>query len=170
MDQRFIKRTAVFLGLILSFFLVSSVNVYAEKDNGKMGEHKKDWEEKVNKMYDELGLTPEQRTALKQHKETHRGEMKALREQIQAKREELKNEIQKADFDEGKVRAISNEVNTLQGKMAEHRLNGMFEVRKILTPEQFTKFQELKEDHKGKFNKERFKERLEHRKEGMPGK
>jgi Spy/CpxP family protein refolding chaperone len=95
--------------------------------------------------------------------------MKALREQIQAKREEFQNEVQKVDFDEGKLQAINKQISALQEKMGEHRLKGMVEVRKILTPEQFTKFQELKDDRKDEW-RDHFKKGHEYRKEGKPGK
>ena len=152
------NRANALIVFVLSFFLGTAVNAFAERDAGHMRGDKQGWEDKVNKMYDKLDLNEEQKAKLKGHKEAHREEMKVLRDQIKAKREEIRKEMEKADFDVNKVRAINNELKSLENNMADQRLEGILEVRGILTPEQFSKFNELKEEHKGEW-RDKLKER-----------
>ena len=64
------------------------------------------------------------------------------------KREQIKEELQRADFDSNKVKQIHNELKSLKFQAEDHRLDGILEVRTILTPEQFNKFMELKKNRK----------------------
>jgi Spy/CpxP family protein refolding chaperone len=161
--------SAVLFGLQLA----GSPSVFAEKDFGK-GFDKEGWEEEVNKMQDELGLSQQQRDALKSHKVRHRQGMSGLREELKQKQQELREEMQKSDFDAGRVRMINDEIKRLHNEMSDERIEGVVEVRKILTPEQFSRFQRLKEsrrdefrkkhgDHGGGFFRERIKERIKER-------
>jgi Spy/CpxP family protein refolding chaperone len=141
-------------GIMLSLLFVLTPQAFAEKNYDK-GYDKEDWEEKVNKMHHELGLSDDQREALKSHKEEHREDMKALREQLSVKREALREEMQKDDFDAGRVRMINDEIKRLTNEMADHRLEGILEVREILTPEQYSRFQEMKESRKDDWKERR---------------
>jgi len=162
------KQTGIILSLMFAVLFMPVLPVHAQDQEGRKFD-KKDWEEKVNKMYDKLDLSEEQRQALKKNKEGHRDEMQSLREEIKAKRESLQAEMQKADFNADKVKSINEEIKALQNKMSDQRLEGVLEVREILTPEQFSKFNELKESHhenwkgEGGERKEQFKERIKER-------
>jgi Spy/CpxP family protein refolding chaperone len=100
-------------------------------------------EERMARMDKELGLTAEQRKKLKEHRQSHRGEAKKFFEEIRTKREALREELEKPDFDKDKVKALNEELKALQNRMADHRLEGILEVREILTPEQFKRFHEM---------------------------
>ena len=132
---------------ILSGVLLLPVSQVQAGENGKMGMDKKAWQEKVEKMYDQLELNEQQREALKAQKVKHREEQKAMREKLQAKREALREELQKEAFDKKKVKALNEDVKNIQNQMSDQRLESVIGVREILTPEQFSKFNEKKEEH-----------------------
>ena len=138
---------------LLSFMFLLTVSGYANEEGGK-GFHKKEmkekWGQKREEIHKKLGLTPEQESKLKANREEHHSEMEKLHEQIKAKKEELKQALDQPTVDEAKVRALHNEMKELKSQMEDGRFNGILEVRKILTPEQFEKFKKLKEEHKGK--------------------
>ena len=100
-------------------------------------------ERKMDKIHQQLGLSPDQQKKLKEHRQAHRQEMRTLRESLRTKRESLRAELEKPDLNEGIVKSLSEELKTLQNRLADLRLDGILEVRKILSPEQFKKFGEL---------------------------
>ena len=80
MNNKHMQSLAVVFSLALCVFLFSTGAVVAGEDKElKKEEFKKGWEAKRTQMYDQLGLTEEQRVALKTHKETHRASLKTLR-------------------------------------------------------------------------------------------
>ena len=50
-----------------------------------------------------------------------------------------------------KIEPLANEIKSLQAQLIDSRINGIFAVKEILTPEQFAKFQQMAE----KWQKER---------------
>lgn len=127
-------------------------------------------EEKMKRMSSELKLTPEQEKKLKEHKQAHREASKTLWEAVRAKKDELEKELSNPKFEENKVKALHSEITALKAKLADHRLQGILEVRRILSPEQFTKFQDMMKKRMGKGDRrergglmrERMKERRSH--------
>ena len=144
----FMLSTGVVVGI-----LIGAPYLYAESPDGygkvDREEWKAKWEEKIADIHKQLGVTPEQEAQLKANREKHRAEAEALRAQIQDKRGQMRAELQRGEFDEGKVRGLHQELKSLKSQKDDLRLEGIFEVRKILTPEQFNKFMELKKDFKG---------------------
>ena len=86
-------------------------------------------------------LTADQSSKLKELREQRAKEVLPLRNELINKRAELRNLWLQANPDEAKIRAKQHEItgleNTLQEKMAEHRL----ECQKVLTPEQQAQLQ-----------------------------
>lgn len=151
MKRNNINQLAVFLGLAVSIFLLSTTNAFADEKQGfNKEEHRKEWQKKRSQMFEKLDLSEEQKQALKAHRESHRDGMKVLRGQIKEKRKMLRQALENPDADDNAITEVNNKIKVLTNKMADDRLNGILEVRKILTPEQFTKFNEIKKEHKGK--------------------
>lgn len=145
--------------LVLAAVMLSSISlirissVYAYPTDGKeMKDRKWDkqkWEEKIKEVQKELGVTPEQEEKLKVNREKMQEKMKALRDQLKEKRDALRLELDKPDFNEANVRALHQELKKLMDQKEDIWLDGILEVRKILTPDQFKKFMEMKEKRKG---------------------
>jgi Spy/CpxP family protein refolding chaperone len=53
-----------------------------------------------------------------------------------------------AKLDMAQINQFHTTLKDLHGRRADHRLEGILEVRKILTPEQFSEFMELMERHR----------------------
>lgn len=154
------KQGIIFVGVILSFLFVSANGyVYGQDESTEGQRNKEKWEKAVSEIHKQLGLTPQQEEQLKEHRSTHRSQMKALRQQIKSKREQIKEELQRVDFDSNKVKQIHNELKSLKSQSEDYRLDGILEVRTILTPEQFNKFMELKKNRKGHKKGENWKKR-----------
>ena len=58
--------------------------------------------------------------------------------QIKEKREEIRNELQRDELNIGKIAQINNELKILSAQMLDRKLEGILEVRKILTPAMFS--------------------------------
>ena len=145
------KQMAVLFGLVTSIFLMLSTDGFANEEHRfNKEEHQKEWQAKKAQMFEKLGLTEEQKQALKAHKEGHHNEMKALRGQIKEKRKVFRQALENPDMDDKAITAANNEIKALRNNLADNRLDGVLKVRKILTPEQFKKFNEMKKKRKGK--------------------
>ena len=101
------------------------------------------------KMFETLGLTKEQKVALEENRGKDRAQFKVLRERMQLKRKELRTELEKPQLEMSKVTAVHNELKALMMAMEDQHLAAILEIRKVLTPEQFVKFQAMMPDKKG---------------------
>ena len=97
-----------------------------------------------------LGLSEEQRTQMKALREASRAKMDELRAQIKVKSEALGQEMESPQADQAKAQSIVKEINALQAEMTSARVENLFKVKAILTPEQFAKFQENHKKNRGK--------------------
>ncbi len=95
-----------------------------------------------SRMKEELGLTDEQQQKLQAHRQNHRGQRKQVFQQMMSLRDELKAELEKINIDTAKAHALNDQIKKLTNQMADHRLEGILQLRKILTVEQFKKFSE----------------------------
>jgi Spy/CpxP family protein refolding chaperone len=122
---------------------------------------------KHEEFFKELGLSEDQKKALADNRKKHREEMKQLGQAMRDKMAQMHQELQKDNLDMGKINQIQGELKTLQGQMVDHRLAGILEVRKILTPDQFKKFSQKMQEHKEHWG-DRRKEGREHEHAGPP--
>ena len=128
-------------GLMAVFF---AMNVFAEMPMGNEGQGKgphKGMGKQFSGMFEELGLSDEQKEALKKNREQHGKEFGDLREKMRAKRQELGAELQKAEFDMEKVKSIHGELKAVMMTMEDQQLAAILEIRKVLTAEQFARFE-----------------------------
>jgi Spy/CpxP family protein refolding chaperone len=115
-------------------------------------EQKQDWKAKKEahhqKMMDELGLTPDQASKIKNIREQNHSQAKSIHDQLQDKRRDLMEYMSSDNADPGKAKAMQQEIDQLQNQLSTLRMNTWFEMKKNLTPEQLTKMQALREQHK----------------------
>jgi len=107
-------------------------------------------------MFQKLNLTAEQKTKIKQNRREQQGKIEDLMEALQEKQAALRDTLSSSNVSRENVAPIATEVKSLQAKLIDCRIDGIFAVKEILTPEQYAKFQE---ELKGK--KEARKERCE---------
>ncbi len=140
-----IKQFIYSLGIIGVMLMAS--NVYSQsrdKDfpgcevmRGKMND-------RMLEVFKQLDLSPEQEKQLQTHRDNHCEQAGEFRESLITKKEALRSELQKEELNMEEIYKIHNELKDLHSKKADHRLEGILEVRKILTAEQFVKYMELK--------------------------
>ena len=128
------KYSVIFLG-----FLVCTPSAYAKKQHDPAKK-----EAAIQKVLQQLNLTNDQNEKLKEHRIKHRQKAKQLSEDIQAKRKKLAEELKTSEPNTKEIKQIHSELKNLKAKKADHRLEGILEVRKILTTEQYSKFIELR--------------------------
>lgn len=125
---------AVFIAL--SFFAAANVQAVDRSDPGH---------EKFQKIWGQLNLTPAQKKQLEENKIKHMEARKAEFEKMRSCMDSLKAELMKPELDMKKINIIQAELKTLHAKAQDGRLASILEVRKILTLEQFKKFNDLTE-------------------------
>jgi len=99
------------------------------------------------RMAEKLGLDDAQKKKVEAIFEEHRDEASSLREQVEAKREQVKQLWLAKAPNRQAILAVEAEVNALHGQLAAERVDFMFKVKGVLTAEQFGKFVELQAKH-----------------------
>lgn len=149
----------VFLAILgLSICLVSE-NVFAQA--GIMSKVKKQrWLRNKEAIYNQLNLTEEQKTSLKENKDKQKSQMMSLQKELQQENKNLKDALNSPSFSRRDLEPIAERIKKLEAKKIDLRINGILAVKEILTPEQFSKFQELvKGKFKGEYKKAGYKTR-----------
>ncbi|SMF63343.1 Spy/CpxP family protein refolding chaperone [Pseudobacteriovorax antillogorgiicola] len=103
------------------------------------GGHHKHWKE----MMSQLDLSEEQRTKIKDIRQSSRDEHKETRKTLKETRRSFE-ELLGSDAAESEIRKAHETLQGLKAKMAEKRFENMMAIRAILTPEQRKKFHELR--------------------------
>lgn len=106
----------------------------------------------------ELGLSDQQKEQIKGIVQSHRDDVKGLREQMQQARRALMNAVV-GDADEATIRARSADVAKVQADLAVLGAQVRKQVFATLTPEQQTKAKAMRENMLAR--RERFRERRE---------
>lgn len=106
--------------------------------------------DKMEKMFKELKLTPEQKEKLKAHHEKQHETMKALREKRKAAREKVEQAFNTGTASNDTLRALHKEVQVASNAVSDSRCEGKLAVRDILTPEQRAKFDKMHGKHHGR--------------------
>ncbi len=94
----------------------------------------------------ELNLTAEQSEQLKAEKQASRQKRQELQDQIRAKRQELRKELDKNVIDRNAVNTLIGQLKDLQGSLLNLRVDSILSMKQILTPEQFEKLRSLRQE------------------------
>ncbi len=111
----------------------------------------------------ELNLTPEQEKNLEENRKTQSEEMVKLRTAMKEKQAKLQEALKDPAVTKATVEPLVNDMKSLVAQLVDNRIDGIFEVKQILTPEQLVKFQQMMEKQK-EGRKERFQNWREKRK------
>jgi periplasmic protein CpxP/Spy len=135
------KLTMIVTVLAVVGLMAAGPAVYAmsEGDDTAGGKGYKNGEGK--EFMKELNLTPEQKEKLKAQREAKKESHKAMREQMKTKMQALHEAIAKPGTTRADVTGLVDEVNALKGQMFSQKIDGLFAMKEILTPEQFAKMQ-----------------------------
>ncbi len=100
--------------------------------------------DKMEKQLKDLNLTEDQEKKLKESKESFREQASTLRAQLKEKRQALHGALSKAGVTRQEIEPLVAEMKALQSRMMDQRIEGIFKIKEILTPEQFEKLQAKK--------------------------
>ena len=141
----------VLAGLSAYIIYTSALIPIARQKEGSM----KKIDAERHRIYNDLALTTEQRRFLEENKNKHRDQTKALFTQLRQKMVLLRQELEKSELNMQEIEQTNNELKQLQTQMLDNRLERILEVRKILTSEQFKKFEDRINDRLGHFKNRR---------------
>jgi Spy/CpxP family protein refolding chaperone len=94
-------------------------------------------------IFDQLNLTPDQKQKMQTNKQAQNQEMQAMASSLREKNNNLQEALRNPEVTRASVLGITNEIKGLQEKMLDLRIDEAFSVKEILTPEQYTKYQQL---------------------------
>ena len=101
-------------------------------------------------MFRGLNLTDDQKAQLKQISQSYRERNKPLREQLRAKRQELRQANQGGTFNEALATQKLTEAAGLQAKLMGEQFRQRQEMLAVLTPEQKTQLEQKREEFRAK--------------------
>ncbi len=132
MNKKFIWLVTLLLTLILG------QSSYADCDKNQKHCNK------FNQLTTELNLTAEQQEKVKEFKKQSKNSMKESYKQLKDLHNQIDALVTADKIDETKLDGLINQINQIRGAMLKNRIMIQHQVYTILTPEQKTKFQELK--------------------------
>ena len=100
-------------------------------------------------MMKELDLSEQQAQQLQELKKSNKPEMKSLRGEMKAIREKMQDAMAK-DASESELRSLHNQKFEIRKKLSTARFEKMLAIRKILTPDQRVKFQQMMKEKRKK--------------------
>lgn len=128
----------------------TNVRHFAQRndENGKRG-GRGGRGQKLDKLMQELDLTPEQSQQVEAIQEESKEIAEDLKEQMRSQREEMKS-LMASDADAEEIRAQYQEAQSLRQELGNNRFETMLRVREVLTSEQRAEMAELIEQHRGR--------------------
>ena len=150
MKQHKIK--ALVIALVITLVGVASVAVIAQSKRehhggrGMMGGH----------MFSQLNLTDDQKASLKKIRDSHSETIKSLHEQIRTAMQSLHQAEQGGAFDEALASQKLAQVAPLRAKLMAEEFKIHQESLAVLTAEQKTKLDSLRQQFKGRFSERKF--------------
>jgi len=153
------KINSTIIGLAVVILTVSAVYAQTQGESQRRG----NWHE--GNIFRELNLTPEQQKKLEENRNAQREEMEKLHTAIKEKQTKLQEDLKSSAVTRETVEPLVNEIKSLQVQLIDHRINGIFAVKEILTPEQFVKFEQMTE--KGHKNKKGYMQNWRERRKGV---
>lgn len=103
---------------------------------------KKRMDVKQEEIYRKLGLTEEQKKLLEDNKNKYREQKHALSMQMRQKMNLLRQELEKSELNTQEIYQTNDELKQLQDRLLDQRLECILQIRQILSPEQFKKFED----------------------------
>jgi Spy/CpxP family protein refolding chaperone len=100
-------------------------------------------------MVKDLNLTPAQSEQMKAHRKTQMEQMKQLNKSMKEAQEALRIELDKSNTDMVAVEKLTGDLKSIEAKKIDSRTQGILDVKKTLTPDQFGKMcEKMKKEFK----------------------
>lgn len=104
--------------------------------------------EKMDRVLQQLDLTPEQSQQISSIRQESETVTEDLHQQLETKHQEMKD-LMMSDADADTIRAQFQETQNLRQQMGNNRFETMLGIREVLTSEQRAELAELMEQHRG---------------------
>ncbi len=130
------KRISAVLSFMTLLLFFSSINLAAQKGPGP------DKGKDRHCMWGDLNLTKEQQAQFKTLHEEMKGMREKHMEAVKTVREKMKVELLKAEPSQNTLYGYAAELGELHKQMTRDRSDHLLKVKKVLTPEQFSKLVE----------------------------
>ena len=155
------KRYMLVVAITAAALLVGCSSVWAQRPQEKFGK-KGNPEAKFEEMNTKLGLTAEQQAKMKAQRETSRVASEELRKKVKESREKLRIELEKSTTTLESVQPLVTEIKNLESQLIDARVQQVFALKAILTPEQYAKFQQIikeeQQKHKGRMMQKKWQQ------------
>jgi periplasmic protein CpxP/Spy len=156
------KKLNKFQAMALAFVMAIAIAVPAvlaqtagegskERRGGKWGQRgARGGDRMLGRGFGQLDLTDAQKAQMKQIRETQHQSLQPLRDELRAKRQELRQASQNGTFDESLVRQKLIEIAPIEAKLMAERFRAHQEMLSVLTPEQRSKLDQMREQFKSR--------------------
>jgi protein CpxP len=104
----------------------------------------------AGRLFGQLDLTDAQKAQIKQIRESHNQNVRSLRNEIRTKRQEIRQATESGSFNEALVSQKLAEIAPLEAKLMGERFRVHQETLAVLTPEQKTKLEQLREESRSR--------------------
>lgn len=104
----------------------------------------------MGRIMSQLNLTDDQKSQIKQIHQANREALRPIKQQIRAKRQEIRQSKEGGTFDQALVSQKMAEIAQLQTQLEAAQFKIHQETMAVLTPEQRTKLEQLREQFKSK--------------------
>ncbi|KAF0247202.1 MAG: hypothetical protein FD167_3398 [bacterium] len=122
------------------------------------GFHQKRGERIRGFIAEQIGLTDQQKAQIKQIRQSHKDSIKPLVEDLRARQQELRQSFEGDVYNEALAAQKLSEMSVVKAKLIGEKIKVHKEILAVLTPEQKTKLDQLKEQFKSRRG-----ERMRHR-------
>lgn len=143
----------ILITLFLGVFCRSTAAEEREFDNKDLSSHRN-----LEEITQALNLTSEQKEAVRRNKETSSQKKRDLYSRMRILRSQLREELKRPGTTRADIEDTVTEIKHIQGSITDLRVDSFLEFKALLTPDQFTKMKELKEDMgMGRKSKKRYR-------------
>ena len=152
LKHRFIRILPLVITLLLSWGIAS----FAEPGDNKKPENNggQPWgHPKKNDVMQELNLTKEQQDKLAEYRKLSQEERKTTLSSLKDARSKLMTELDKSKSDPKEIERLSTEVKKFQNRLTDLHIKSIFQMKEVLTPDQFKKLREKAQEKHNKQNK-----------------
>lgn len=159
------QRISLILLLLVCLLSADTALGFAQQYNPQQQQQQ---DARRQQMMERFGVTPEQMQQFKAIREGARAEAQALQQQIRQKRQALMQYVQSPDANEAQAMAMNRELNAMTARVGELRIQTVFRMKEVMTPEQFDQFVRQREQARGRIM-DQMQGRMQQRREGGGG-
>ncbi len=156
MEINFKKISLNSILVIALLFNLTSAKVLAHccnPNSGYKGHCHCNMKQKMDEMFTEIGVTPEQKQKIDAIMQDSRTKEQAIHKCMHEKKKALMQYMMTSEATKAQALSQEKEIECLHNQLAEIRINSVFETKKILTPQQQRKMAEFHQKHIAEFEK-----------------